>query len=167
MLFNYPKLIVPDAYFGKNKDFFQNIYESPIVVLFYLLKNFYGSFDILHSKLKFLCARLGRNNFTSNRNNLYFISEGERTSDNLISYCLPFMLPENIALKDTGTEPMMAYSKKYECTLHFNGFDSVRSFKNFRKATKENSTDSEEVLLNPYEVLLNVFDTCQKLGAFK
>ncbi len=167
MLFNYPNLIVPDTYFGKSKEFFQNTFDSPIVVLFYLLKNFYGSFDILRSKLKYLHERLGRNSLTSNSNDLYFISNGESINKTLISYCLPFILPENIALKDTGTEPMMAYSKQYNCTIHFNGFNGFNSFKNFCKATKENSIDSEEVLLNPYEVLLDVFDICQKLGAFK
>lgn len=166
MLFNYPTLIVPDTYFGKNKEFFQNTFEAPIVVLFYLLKNFYGSFDILRLKLKYLHERLGRNSLTSNSNDLYFISDGESINKTLISFCLPFILPENVALKDTGTEPMTGYSKKYDCTIHFNGFSSTNSFKNFRMATKENS-DSEEVLLNPYEVLLDVFDTCQKLGAFK
>lgn len=166
MLFNYPNLNVPDTYFGKNKEFFQNTFDAPIVVLFYLLKNFYGSFDILRLKLEYLYKRLGRSNLTSNSNDLYFISDGESMNKTLISYCLPFILPENIALKDTGTEPMTGYSKKYDCTIHFNGFSSTNSFKNFRMATKGNN-DSEEVLLNPYEVLLDVFDTCQKLGAFK
>ena len=167
MLLNYPELIVQDIYFGKNKEFFQGIPESPIVVIFYLLKNFYGSFETLRSKLKYLYDEIGQDRFTSNSSDLYFVPGVESTNKPLISYCLPFLLPDNIAFKDVGTEPMMSYSKKYECTLHYNGFQSNNSFKNFRMATKDDSVDSEEILLNPYEVLLDVFNICQKLGAFK
>lgn len=168
MLLNYPELKVPDKHFGKNKEFFQRISDSPIVVLFYLLKNFYGSFETLHSKLEYLEDNLGPTNLTASARDLYFIVENAGMNRVIISYCLPFLLPGDIAFKNSGAEDQTYYSAKYDCTLHFNNFpNSFEAFKNFQKATKGDSATSKEITLNPYQIILDVFDSCKKLGAFQ
>lgn len=166
MLLNYPDLKVPDFYFGRNQYGTQSSLNSPLLVLFYLLKNLYGSFDILHSKIKSLNELSDKETFKSEHNYKYLVNN-EGDAENLISYCLPFILPEEIA-NERSENLKTFFSEKYNCTFHYNGFryDYV-SFKNFQKATKGDDINSEELQLNPYRILLDVFEICKKKGLLK
>jgi hypothetical protein len=166
MLLQCPDLKVPEHYYGISLEKMQSTLDSEIIVIFYFLKNFYSSFEILRSKLKYLTGQLGKEGFTSNSN---VLSGGKiLLNKTLISLCLPYLLPEDVGFKNIGIEKRMFFIERYNCTVHFNGFiDSRRYLPNFMMATIGDSADSEEILMNPYEVLLDVFDTCQKLGALK
>lgn len=167
MLLNYPVLKVPDIYFGKKHNARQNSINSPVIVLFYLFKNFFGSFDILYSKIKSLNEFLDKETFKVEHSHHYIVnSDGD--IENLISFCLPFILPEELAYENTGDKIKSFFSVEYDCTFHYNGFrhDYV-SFKNFQRATKGSELNSEEIQLNPYQILLDTFEICQKRGLLK
>jgi hypothetical protein len=166
MLLQYPVLKVPDFYFGKQKSA-QNSVNSHILVLFYLLKNFYGSFDILHLKIKKLYDSFDKGTYRFEHQYQYLVSN-EGDTETLISFCLPFILPEELAYENIGEKVKTFFSEKYNCTFHYNGFsNNYVLFKNFRNATKGNNPNSEEIELNPYEIVLDTFETCQKRGLLK
>jgi len=166
MLLSCPDLIIADYYFGKKTGNAQSALNSPLIVLFYLLKNFYGSFDILEIKIKFLYESFDRETFKSNHNYQYIISS-DGDVENLVSYCLPFLLPEDVACgKDA--EDKNYYLENYGCTIHYNGFqNNYVGFKNFQKATRGNDVNSEEIELNPYLILFDAFTKCKKRGILK
>lgn len=167
MLLQQPILKVPEIYFGRKHNSSQNSVCSPIVVLFYLLKNFYGSFDILHLKIKNIHDAFDKETFRFEHQYQHIVSN-EGDAENLISFCMPFILPEEIAFENIGSQEKTYFSEKYMCTFHYNGFrNGYVDFKNFRKATKDDKLDGEEVQLNPYEILLNTFENCQKRGLLK
>lgn len=166
MLLNYPVLKVPDLYFGKKHNAAQNSINSPLIVLFYLFKNFYGSFDILHSKIKNLNEFLDKETFKAEHSHQYIVNN-DGDIENLISFCLPFILPEEIANERSSENDKTFFSDRYNCTFHYNGNRYDSSFKNFQRATKGNDANSEEIELNPYEILLDAFEICQKRGLLK
>lgn len=167
MLLQYPVLKVPDIYFGKKQNSAQSTVSSPIIVLFYLLKNFYGSFDILQLKIKSLYDSFDKDTYRFEHQYQYLVSN-EGDAENLISFCLSFILPEELANERTNESNKTFFSDKYNCTFHYNGYryDYV-SFKNFQRATKGNDANSEEIELNPYEILLDTFEQCNKRGLLK
>lgn len=166
MLLQYPVLKVPDFYFGKQKSA-QNSVNSHILVLFYLLKNFYGSFDILQLKIKKLYNSFDKGTYRFEHQHQYLVSN-EGDTETLISFCLPFILPEELAYENIGDKIKTFFSEKYNCTFHYNGFsNNYVLFKNFRNATKGNDANSEEIELNPYEILLDTFEMCKKRGLLK
>lgn len=156
MLLNYPILRIPEFYFGVNDN---NVKSSPIIVLFYLLKNFYGSFDILFIKIKNLYESFDRETFKSKHDK--YETRNDWEVGNLISFCLSFLLPEEMAY-DRHENERTFFSKKYNCTFHFSGVrQGYISFKIFIKATHGESL-SDIVQLNPYEILLDTFVICKK-----
>jgi len=143
-----------------------NTIESPMIVIFYLLKNFYGSFNTLRLKIKGLVDQLGKENFYSNTNGRS--SDALQINKSLITYCLPFLLPEKIFSEEFGTTTKTYFIEKYNCTFHYRGvFNSNHIPKEFIKTTVGNDEKSEIFLLNPYQILLDVFDTCKELDALK
>ena len=166
MLLQYPGLKMEEHFFGDKEMKSLSTLENPIIVLFYLLKNFYGSFAVLRLKLKFLIEHLGHHDYNSSK--LLHRSDSLNASKKLITFCLPFLLPETLLSENCGSEPKTFFIEKFNCTIHYNDlFNSSYINKEFLKATLGNDPKAKEVLLNPYEVLLDVFDNCQKLGAFK
>lgn len=167
MLLNYPVLKVPGFYFGRKHNSNQHSVNSPLLVLFYLLKNFYGSFDILHSKIKSLNELSDTETFKVEHSSQYIINN-DGDIENLISFCLPFMMPDEIAYENSGEQNKTFFIDKYDCTLHYNGFNrDYVAFKNFQKATKGEDLNSEELQLNPYQILLDTFEICKKRGLLK
>lgn len=166
MLLTYPTLNVPTFYFGETQGSSKSSIVSPLLVLFYFFKNFYGSFEILYLKLKRLSDLFDSDNFKSKHDSEYIISN-ENDVDYLISYCLPFILPTD--LDNQRTEERKNYfSEKYGCIFHYNQFRQNFSYgKRFLKATKEVDINSEEIKLNPYQILFDVFDSCKKKGFLK
>ncbi|WP_316633418.1 P-loop NTPase fold protein [uncultured Flavobacterium sp.] len=162
MLLTHPIVIVPEFYFGANDNVSKN---SPIIVLFYLLKNFYGSFDILLLKIKSLCELFDRDAFKVNHNN-YMKSE-EWDINNLITFCLPFLLPEKMTTGNDETEKRY-FLKEYDCDLHFKlarrGFSHNYS-PIFIKSTR--GQFAQVVELNPYRILFDTFVLCKKRAFLK
>ncbi|WP_348799152.1 P-loop NTPase fold protein [Flavobacterium adhaerens] len=167
MLLQYPVLKVPEIYFGKKHNSAQSSVNAPIIVLFYLLKKFYGSFDVLQLKIKNLYDSFDKDTYRFNHQYQYLVSN-EGDAENLISFCLPFILHEELANERNSETNKTFFSERYNCTFHYNGYryDYV-SFKNFQRATKGNDANSEEIELNPYEILLDVFEICKKRGLLK
>ena len=166
MLLQYPDLKMNEHLFGDNDVKNQSTLEHPIIVVFYLLKNFYGSFTVLRLKLKFLQEHLSEYDFSSS--SVLHRSDSLNVNRNLITFCLPFLLPEKLLSENCGSEPKTFFIEKFNCTIHYNDlFNSSYINKEFLKTTMGDDSKSNEVLLNPYQILLDVFDTCQKLGAFK
>ncbi|KIQ24901.1 hypothetical protein RT99_02130 [Flavobacterium sp. MEB061] len=166
MLLSCPDLMIPDYYYGKKTGNAQSVLNSPLIVLFYLLKIFYGSFDILEMKIKFLYESFDRETFKSDHNYQYIISS-ESDVENLVSYCLPFLLPEDVAY-EKDVQDKTYYLENYGCTIHYNGFNNnYVGFKNFQKATRGDNVNSEEIELNPYLILFDTFTRCKKRGILK
>lgn len=164
MLFSNRTIEVPNQYFGIKSKNAQNLVNSPLIVLFYLFKSFYGSFEIFELKIERLCKSFNTPETFKSSYNSQYISSNYGDISNLLSYCLPFLLPEDIAYERTDDNNVY-YSSEYECFFHFNGFpQDYVAFKNFKKSTKTDSFDSEEVQLNPYQILLDTFNICKKRG---
>lgn len=167
MLLQYPVLKVTENYFGKRQNSAYSTVNSPIIVLFYLLKNFYGSFDILQLKIKSLYDSFDKDTYKSEHQYQYLVSN-EGDVENLISFCLQFILPEESANERNSENIKTFFSDKYNCTFHYNGFrQDYVAFKNFRVATKGNDANSEEIELNPYEILFDTFEICKRRGILK
>ncbi|KAF2327495.1 P-loop NTPase fold protein [Flavobacterium nitrogenifigens] len=161
MLLSSPSLKVPELVYGKYNTYLSS---SPILVLFYLLKNFYGSFEILQIKLSSLFELFDSGNFRSRHGDGY-VTKNEFDVNNLISYCLLFLSPEDLNV-DISKEEKTVYLENYDCTFHYNEFNSYDyvSFVNFKKATKGQNMDSQDVVLNPYRILFDTFIICKKRG---
>lgn len=166
MLLQSPQLIMEDHFFGTSRSYLKNTIDSPIVVIFYLLKNFYGSFNMLRSKLEKLKMQLGKEGFASTNN--YLLRPDSNTNNTILTYCLPFLLPEKVFAEEINREERAHFIEKYNCTLHYKeSFNSSYISKEYIKASIGKDPNSAEFSPNPFEILLDVFDTCQKLGAFK
>jgi hypothetical protein len=138
--------------------------ESPLIVIFYVLKNFYGSFSMLRSKIEYLKNHLSQYHFHSS--NIWYRNDNLNVNKKLITFCLPFLLPEKLLSEDIGSENRTCFIQKYNCTLHYNGlFNSSYINFDFIKASEGDDPKSKEFILSPYEILLDSFDTCNKLGA--
>lgn len=163
MLIQYPVLNVPEFYIGNGK----NSVDSPLIVLFYLLKNFYCSFDILQMKIIEMKEKFDTETFLSNHENQYMVNnEGE--IKNLISYCLSYLLPDEKANEDNTKEPKTFFLEKYNCTFHYNGFgNNYDLFYNYIKSTRGNSPNTEPIKLNPYQILSDTFEICNKRGLLR
>jgi len=163
MLLACPALNVPDFYFGKR----QNPEGTPILVLFYFFKNFYGSFEILHLKFKTLSELFSSQTFRSDHSYRYVVKD-ERDSNVLLSYCLTFLLPDDLTNKKSE-EVEYYYSIEYDCTFHYY-VDKYSRVKNLHKITKgkDDVLGMAEVYeLNPYLILFDVFNICKKRGLLK
>ncbi|MGO4820627.1 MULTISPECIES: P-loop NTPase fold protein [unclassified Flavobacterium] len=140
-------------------------YQTPIIVLFHLLKNFYGSFEILQIRLNHLYTSLNKETLTSDSTYSNYSGYLDCTKG-IISYCLPFIL-ENEGREAKPNEIKTSFVIKYDCTIHYNEDYSEYNFKKFDSATKGNDATSEEVELNPFEILLDTFRICQKRSLLK
>jgi hypothetical protein len=157
MMLNYPIFVVPDFHFGKNDI---NSRHCPIIVLFYLLKNFYGSFDILFFKIKNLSESFESEAFKTYHEK--YNKSNEIEIESLISLCLFILLPEEIASKRHDTVDFF-FLKEYNCTFHFTGLHHGHVIlKKIDRATEGDSKITNDVKLNPYKILLDTFELCRK-----
>ena len=158
MILNYPILVIPNFHFGNR----QRLSETSIIVLFYLLRNFYGSFEILSLKLKNLSELFDSDNFRSDHRYKYAVRD-DYDIVALFSYCLTFLVPENSVSKDTE-DIQTFYSESYNCTFHYN-YSRFSRVKNFIQATKGQVLISNEKLeLNPYKIFFDIFNICKNKG---
>lgn len=162
MLLNYPIVNMPEFYLGVNTISAGNY---PILVMFYLLKNFYGSFDILSLKIKSLYELFEREAFKAEHNK--YMKSDEWGVNNLISFCLPFLLPEEMTVSLDESEKKY-FIKEYDCDIHFNiarqGFRYMH-VPVFLKSTR--GQNAQVVQLNPYKILFDTFIQCKKRALLK
>ena len=157
---------------NRNEEMFRtsNISGNPIVVIFFILKEFYGSFELLHSKLKILNDKFGHDALKSSHVGDFRNSYEDVT--NLMSLCMPIILPKTININYDGNEYKHYYSNQ-DCNIHYkisqrNPIEGQDIFINFIKASKSTENDSALTFeLNPYEVLLTTFQSCESRGFFK
>lgn len=163
MILQYPVLNVSNFYFGVKKRPIKNTINTPIIVLFHLLKNFYGSFDLLLIKIKALKELFSKEMFKSNIQDDYFTDNDENIKQ-LISYCLPIIL--NICEDNQSVNNI--FSEKYNCTFYYKHFlRNEYNFVEFLNATYGKIEGAEEIKLNPYEILLETFEICYKQGLLR
>lgn len=168
MLIQYPVFSIPELTFkaGKSRTIYYR--QSPILVLFYFLRNFYTSFDILHQNLIYLNEKFSKENFKSKTYDYY---NNEEDINDLISFCLHFILPSETAFDFYDENSKKFQSEDLNCVIcysEYRNYDFEIYFKNFQKAILKNDKngESEEKLkiLNPYNVLLIAFENCKKQG---
>lgn len=165
MIIQYPEFKITEQFYGDKEKKQDSIIESPIIIIFYLLQNFYGSFDLLRSKLNCLKDKLGEYDFSSS--DVRYRSDTLSVNKMLLTYCLPFLLPEEFLWESIGSEVKALFIEKFNCKIHYtSGSNSGYLKKSFVKATVGEGSECVEILLNPYNVLLDIFDRCKKLGAF-
>jgi len=140
--------------------------NTPIIVLFYVLKNFYASFEILHERLKQLNDSLNKETITTDISYSNY-NMSEDCTKVIVSFCLPFIL-SNEELYIEGSGKKTCISTKYNCIIHYNDFPiSDYNFHNFHKATRKETTGEVELHLNPFQILLDTFEICKMKGLLK
>lgn len=160
MLLSCPVLNVPDFYFRRR----QTLGGTPIIVLFYFFKNFYGSFEILHLKLKTLAELFNSETFRSDHSGIY-VSKDENDINLLLSFCLTFLLPDDLVSKKSEKVEYY-YSVDYDCTFSYS-IDKYSNIINLHKVTKGKDDTfgmAEVVELNPYLIMFDVFNICKRSG---
>ena len=175
MLLNYPPLAIPDHKFYFFSKYPRTSVEFPIVVFFYFLKNFYGTFDDVQNVLHKLVNKLSPLNITVNSSDLQLLDDSGKHQ--IISYCLPFVFPivnEKIEkeLKYPKTENCCCFLKEQNAYVHYRYLsndhrDQLPTALNFIKATETEQPDSKEIDLNAFEILEMTFDICYKLRAIQ
>lgn len=163
MLLNIPVITIENMWFENNNGRKQfTTHNTPLIVIFHILKQFYGSFEILEEKLNSMYLDLNPEKYSLNSNmrfdNSLYIST--------ISACLPFVL--DIGQKVYPSTPSNE-SQKYQCFIHHeiphdnSDYNTIK----FQKATKGYEYNSESIILNPYELLIDAFRVCKKRGLLK
>lgn len=171
MIVSYPELKMDSFTFGSTGNSSQRSTTVPIVVLFHFLKNFYGSFDILESKIKYLKETFDSVNFRSKYSSDY-LHDNYGDIQSIISFCLAILLPEKIAFErhGYGKETKKYLIEKNEYYLHYNTVESrdYVVFHNYYKATSAmNDGTEKEIFLNPFEVIFEAFEICRRNGIIK
>lgn len=163
MLLACPPLNVPNFLFAKR----QSLDRTPIVILFYFFKNFYGSFEILHSKFKTLSELFSSHTFRADHR-FGDVVKNEHDINILISYCLIFLLPDDL-VNNESDEIEFYYSANYDCTFHYK-IDKYFGYKSIHDIIKGKHGAigcTETYELNPYLILFDVFGICKQRGLLK
>jgi hypothetical protein len=165
MLLNYPPLKVPQRMFARNKNNIYTTTNSPIVVLFYFLRNFYGSFEVLRGTIDYMVHNIeGVRYNTSSAEYVHFMESNSVIE--LIAYCLPVIHGNEISKLKKNDGEHFFYSEKYKCNLYFvSGIADFDRIYRFVKATTNRDTIEEEIRLNPFQLMSDAFEACWKLGA--
>lgn len=149
-----------------------NSYNSssyPIIILFQILLCYYPSFEILREKLDGLAVIF--DNAKSNKHSLGNI-DSTWIYNYATSHAIPFITnPKKLIsnyLDEDGKKT--EYCNHFKCFIHFSSqYNYNRGFAdiNFLKATKLEELESEEVELNPYEVLSAALSKLKKIGVLE
>lgn len=149
-----------------------NSYNSstyPIIILFQILLCYYPSIEILKEKIDSLSEM-----FDKAKNNKH--SLGDIDSNWIYNYvtslAIPFITnPKKLIsnyLDDDGGK--LEYCNDFNCFIHFRSeykYDMRFAYIKFLKATKLEELESEEVELNPYEVLSVTLFNLKKIGVLE
>lgn len=161
-------------YFNFNNIRSSALTDFEIIIVFYVLKSMYGSFDNVENVLSELSKIYSIHRLTDRISTEYVDSVGAYRE--VISYCLPFHLSYKKGQRGAELIHTEYTNEIYTCKLH--KFDLYAHFKefsdnnyyeyryNFQKFTKDENQQSEEVFLNPYEFLYETFKICNERGAF-
>jgi energy-coupling factor transporter ATP-binding protein EcfA2 len=164
MLINVPKFELVQVAFKLSKhttDFNTNL---PIIVIFNILKNYLGSFEIVRNSLQDLNDNFDHKNFKSDTHYLY---DNSQDTLKIISFCLPFLLPPDKAFWDISGTEANCYLDKYNVTVYYKGYNPhINGQVIYLQATngKNENGVGDLVILSPYQVLLDTFDECRKRG---
>lgn len=165
MLINIPRVDVEEKYFRNTpKSYSNSTTLTPVIVLFYILRNFYGSFDILKNALFNLHSTLGKEIFGADLGGKNFDINRKETIQ-IISYCLPFILDDQ---NNTNSDQLKKtqFLSNYNCTIHY----KLSEYSDINVIALEKATLGDNILtdsivdLNPYEILLDTFEKCQSRG---
>jgi len=164
MLINVPKLEIKELEIKLSKHASESNINLPIVVIFHILKNYFGNFEITRTKLAKLKNSFDHKNFKSDNHYLY---DNELDIKKIISYCLPFLLPQESAFAMILESEKQVFLDKYGVTVYYRGFKEHNNGQVvYFQATKggNESGIGDLVILNPFEILLDTFDVCNKIG---
>lgn len=141
----------------------------PTTILFQILLCYYPSIEILREKLEGLTLI-----FDKAKNNKHSLGEIDSTwiYNYVTSLAIPFITdPKKLIsnrLNDNGQT--FEYCKDLNCFIHFetdySHYNRSTDF-TFLKATKQEDFESEEVELNPYEVLSAALSKLKKIGVLE
>ncbi|MGJ1323150.1 P-loop NTPase fold protein [Sphingobacterium faecium] len=146
-----------------------NSSSYPVIILFQLLLCYYPSIEILKEKLEHLALI-----FNKAKNNKRSLGEVDSTwiYKYVTSLAIPFITnPKKLIanrLEENGQT--FEYSEDLNCFIHFETDYSHNNRSTdimFLKATKQEDLESEEIELNPYEVLSVTLFNLKKIGVLE
>lgn len=138
--------------------------QFPIIGLFYILKEFYGSFLIVKEKLNDLRNAYAKGKVQKAHPNESF--SWSKTDKHTFSLCLPFLLPTEVInqLLDNPLEDETAYSEELKCSVNY----SINRSSNMRSENvfmfKKFTDGKKDMEFSVYEVLYITFEKCLKSG---
>lgn len=147
----------------------QNSKDYPIASLLQLLLSYYPTFDILKGNLDIL-AELYDKSRNHNKSNGH--SDNSEIIEYIFTESTPFIANtvKMVTPRLNEDDYKVEFSECLNCFIHFDIYNEFRAKKVdfiFKKATKQESIESEEVELNPYEVLSKTLLKLQKLGVLE
>lgn len=148
--------------------------QFDLIFLFGILKNFYPSYSVLEAKINKLAEQ---SEAVLNTNLELNSSQNSDALINIIvSYILPFILPEekmfkdNMRSKSSEEKQKPYYLNNFDCYIHYyfkgNG-DDGNNKPYLNKFTLEEGFESQQVSINLYRLLHYIFVKCQQKGYLK
>lgn len=165
-----------EYHFNFNNIEFSFLTDFEIIIVFYVLKSLYGSFDNVENVLLEL-SKTHSINRLKDRDFSNYHTDSIRTYKEIISYCLPFHIlykkgqkgGAEIICNNYTNEKYICKVDKFGLYVHFKEFSGYNVYGHrydFHKFTKDENEQSEEEFLNPYEFLYETFKVCNERGAF-
>lgn len=163
----------PENLFNFNNGEHSFLTDFEIIVMFYVLKSLYGSFEIVEETLSDL-AKISSINQLSDQSKPSYSYNNLNVYKILNSYCLPFHLTYKANQRNEMSLVYEKFEDKiYSCKLnkfnlyaHFSeGSNYIQYHYNFHKFTIINDYASEFEFLNPYTLLYETFKICKERGA--
>lgn len=169
MLFRYPRLSVPQDFFADYHQDPQPRHLYPIIVLFYFLKNYFGSIEQVRKKLISLRDKISSVNLNANGSDLQEINRED--GDLLIGYCLPFIVhqiytengEQNAKSAYIWRDPKLTHEISYNIPGQIN--KKYPYYFEFIEAKSLITGKPGIIHLNPLDIIVQTFDKCYELRA--
>lgn len=147
----------------------QSSREYPIASLLQFLLSYYPSFDILKGNLDILAQLYDR---SRNHNKSNGHSDNSEINEYIFTESTPFIANTGkmVTPRLNEVDYKVEFSECLNCFIHFEVHNEFRANKAdfvFQKATKQQGRESEEIELNPYEVLSETLLKLKKLGVLE
>lgn len=161
-----PLINIPDRYYEERQVRFSTA-DYPILWIYYIAKQFFGSIDILRENLSLLPMIFNRNR--THKVSDYEPDISEEIHSQLISFCMPFLIDKKQGFRRRfdKEDEKFAWCEEFGCWIHFelseNNNNQNIGFQ-YLNATQEKLLQSTIIELDPYQVLLKTFDNCRKMG---
>lgn len=165
MLNNLPKVIIRERSYKIHlaQDIFSTS-STPIIVVFQVLRNFYGSVEILKKVISNMFQLLGQNSYSTDLGDKRE-SVNYHASLKLLGFCLPFLV-SNEMQQDGPANSKTIYVKDYNFTAHYHlpRYGDLNYFliNNITSGEDPNSVVKAEI--NSFKILLDTLEQCQKLS---